>query len=140
MVFAFGFEGLGLETLRDHMSSACTSVESIINGICVLGKGLVLPSGDAGVNLLDDALMTTYRVSEAQTGAWGLFLSLLWGGAVGAACGPESHEARGDGQPLGSALGYLARRTPRPKEPRPGHRRGLPRLAQSYKLDHERQA
>jgi len=79
VVFAFGFEGLGLETLRDHMSSACTSVESIINGICVLGKGLVLPSGDAGVNLLDDALMTTYRVAEAQTGAWGLFLSLLWG-------------------------------------------------------------
>ena len=77
-VYAFGFQGLELKTLRDHMAGEWgADSPSVLNGACVLGKGVVLPcNSEGGVDLVAPL---GYRVGLAAEGAWGLFVSVLWG-------------------------------------------------------------
>ena len=77
-VFVFGFDGLSLETLADHVRDACEGVGSpkVLSGVCVFGRGLITPVNEAGNPAPED--ITNYRIAHASDGAWGIFLALLW--------------------------------------------------------------
>ena len=77
-VFAFGFGGDSLETVRAHMLDACEGPDSPrrLTGACVLGKGVVIAVNAEGNPAPED--IQGYRVANAEDGAWGLFLGFLW--------------------------------------------------------------
>jgi hypothetical protein len=77
-VFVFGFQGLELSTLREHVRDACEGIGSpkILSGVCVLGAGVVTPVNAEGNVSVDD--IQNYGIGQAREGAWGIFVGLLW--------------------------------------------------------------
>jgi|HubBroStandDraft_2_1064218.scaffolds.fasta_scaffold06985_5 hypothetical protein len=76
-VYVFGFKGLTLPTLMHHAKAVAPHEGAIINSICVLDKGLILPTKDGRPDHreFDDY---GHAPAGAEHGAWGMFLALLW--------------------------------------------------------------
>ena len=66
-VLVFGFQGLSLETLTEHTKRACQGPGSprLLDGVCVLRSGLVVPVNKEGnLDLVD---IENYRSRKRQT-------------------------------------------------------------------------
>jgi hypothetical protein len=81
-VFAFGFRGVALETLRQHVRDATEGPDSprVLSGVCVLGTGLVVPVNADGNVAPED--IQGYRVAHAREGAWGILVAVLFSSLV----------------------------------------------------------
>lgn len=76
-VFVFGFTGLTLPTLIRHAKEVAPHEGAVINCVCVLDQGLVLPAEDGKVDFREFNDYEYALAGEAD-GAWGMFLALVW--------------------------------------------------------------
>ena len=90
-VFLFGFQGIAVKTIIDHILGAIESEanvgeanaeddddlnRSLLTGVCILDRGLIFAKGAEGeINTQD---IRSYFYADASDGAWGIFVSLLW--------------------------------------------------------------
>lgn len=82
-VFLFGFGGANLDTIREHVLDACENPASakVLNGVVVLGNGLVLPSStDGQLGRIDE--VARYGVAHSTDGAFGIFVGVIWAALV----------------------------------------------------------
>lgn len=77
-VFVFGFEGLDLPTLISHAKVAAKFKCDVINSVCVLDKGVILPAKDGNVEFREFDNYE-YALTGASDGAWGIFVAFVWG-------------------------------------------------------------
>jgi hypothetical protein len=76
-VFVFGFTGLTLPTLIRHAKEVAPHEGAVINAVCVLDQGLILPAEDGKVDFREFNDYEYALAGEAD-GAWGMFLALVW--------------------------------------------------------------
>lgn len=76
-VFVFGFTGLTLPTLIKHAKEVAPHEGAVVNSVCVLDQGLILPAEDGKVDFREFNDYEYALAGEAD-GAWGMFLALVW--------------------------------------------------------------